>query len=52
MCIRDRHIEYESGLNELVNEQVGTESDDLRIVTNPDVIEKIDNVLKAWVLGL
>lgn len=48
----DLHVEYESGLNEPVNEVVGTESDDLRIVTNKDVIEKIDNVLKAWVVGL
>lgn len=48
----DLHVEYESGLNELVNERVGTESDDLRIVTNKEVIEKIDSVLKAWVLGL
>lgn len=48
----DLHIEYESGLNELVNQEVGTESDDLRITTDPDVIERIDNVLKAWVLGL
>ncbi len=48
----DLHVEYESGLNELVNEQVGTESDDLRVVTDPDVIERIDNVLKTWVVGL
>lgn len=48
----DLHIEYESGLNELVNEQVGTDSDDIRIVTNEGIIERIDNVLKAWVTGL
>ena len=48
----DLHVEYESGLNEPINEQVGTESDDLRIVTNEEVIERIDAVLKAWVLGL
>ncbi len=48
----DLHVEYESGLNELVNERVGTESDDLRIVTNPEIIEQIDNVLKSWVVGL
>lgn len=46
------HIEYESGINELINEEVGTDSDDIRIVTNKDVIERIDNVLKAWVVGL
>lgn len=48
----DLHIEYESGLSELVNQELGTESEDLRVSTNPEVIEKIDNVLKAWVLGL
>ena len=39
-------------LNEPINERVGTESDDFRIVTDPDVIERIDNVLKSWVVGL
>lgn len=48
----DLHIEYESGLNEPINERVGTESDDLRIVTDPNVIERIDSVLKSWVVGL
>lgn len=48
----DMHIEYESGLNEPINLEVGTDSDDLRIVTNEDVKERIDNVIKAWVLGL
>lgn len=48
----DLHVEYESGLNEPINERIGTESDDLRIVTDPDIIERIDNVLKSWVVGL
>lgn len=48
----DMHVVYESGLNELINQEVGTENDDLRIITNKEIIEKIDNVLKAWVIGL
>lgn len=48
----DLHVEYESGLNEPINERIGTESDDLRIVTDLDIIERIDNVLKSWVVGL
>lgn len=46
----DGHIEYESTLNIAKNERVGTESDDLRIITNPDLIEKVNAVLLSWVI--
>ena len=46
----DGHIEYESTLNVIENERLGTESDDLRIITDVDFIERINAVLLSWVI--
>lgn len=46
----DSHIEYESTLNVQENLSVGSWGDTPRVVTDEGLIERIDNVLKAWVI--
>lgn len=46
----DGHIEYESTLNVEKNEAIGVESDNMRMITDEELIERINNVLLAWVL--
>lgn len=46
----DSHIEYESTLNVQRNLALGTWGDTPRVVANEDLIQQIDNVLKAWVI--
>lgn len=46
----DGHIIYESTLNMQENLKLGEWGDTPRIITNQALIDKIDKVLKAWVL--
>ncbi len=46
----DAHIEYESTLNMRKNMQKGQWGDTPRVITDPELIEQVDNVLKAWVI--
>ncbi len=46
----DSHVEYESTLNVQRNLAAGQWGDTPRVSTAPDIVEQIDNVLKAWVI--
>ena len=46
----DSHIEYESTLNVQRNLAAGSWGETPRVVVDEDIIQQIDNVLKAWVI--
>lgn len=46
----DGHIEYESTLNVKRNLDAGKWGDTPRVITDENLIQQVDNVLKAWVV--
>ena len=46
----DGHIEYESTLNVKRNLAAGQWGETPRIITDADLIQQVDNVLKAWMI--
>lgn len=46
----DSHIEYESTLNVKPNMEIGSWGETPRVIADQDLIQKVDNVLKAWVV--